>query len=204
MGAKPLSSAADGPMARRRRRLAAACADPAEWDRMMFEVAEGRGLLAYCKQRDIPFSKLVAWINEDSERERAYDAAMKVRGTTTVTQLESVLRRTVAGELDPRRAAVAAKGYQWLASVLDRRRYGEQTQVNVKHSISDEHLSALRGMVEVRQPQSAAPQLALASASNLNDLSPPIDAEFSVAPAQPEAQRVDQAPQPHDAAFYDV
>jgi hypothetical protein len=173
--------------------------DPKSLDSICEAVADGVGILKWCRDRDIPFLAVHAWINDGGERQRAYELACAARGTSTVSQLEAIISRTIAGELDPRRAAVAEKGLKWLASVYDRRRYGEQTQVNVKHSLSDDHLAALRGMVDVRQPQSAAPISPVREA-----LPPPIDAEFSIAPSLPTALANVQAPQPHDAGFYDV
>lgn len=128
-------------------------ASPDGLDKVLYECAQGRGVVAFCKERDIRYTAVAAWLEADPDRNAQYQLALKARGAVTVAQLQDVIKRTVSGELDPRRAAVVTKPLQWLASVMDRKQFGEQQTLNVKHSLADEHLAALKQVITVQQPQ---------------------------------------------------
>jgi hypothetical protein len=117
---------------------------PTTFDELCQQQAEGRGVIPWCRERDVRYLDVMRWIESDPERSFAFDLATRARGTTTVAQLESVSRQALNGTVDPRAAAVASKNLQWLAGVFDRKRYGEQMRIDHKHGLAGDHLSVLK------------------------------------------------------------
>lgn len=119
-------------------------AEPSTFEAICTAQAIGRGAVAWCKERDVRYMDVMRWIESDPSRAFGYDLATKARGAQTVAQLEGVTRMAIAGAVDPRAAAVASKNLQWLAGVYDRKKFGEQTRVDHRHTFSADHLATLK------------------------------------------------------------
>jgi hypothetical protein len=181
-------------------------------DSICLAVADGRGLIPWCRERDVRYLDVVHWLEADPSRAIAYDIATKARGTATVAQLESVTRQAMHGTVDPRAAAVASKNLQWLAGVYDRKRYGEQMRVDHKHGFSADHLATLKALaqgVSVQRVEQDAPRVSASGFQHApqfahvrdmrEEAAPVIDGQFRSVPdperqgAAPSAQVLDEA-----------
>jgi hypothetical protein len=184
---------------------------PTTFDELCQQQAEGRGVIPWCRERDVRYLDVMRWIEADPERSFAFDLATRARGTTTVAQLESVSRQALHGTVDPRAAAVASKNLQWLAGVFDRKKYGEQMRVDHKHGFSADHLATLKALaqgVSVQRVEHEAPRVSAdgfqhapqsAHARIAREAAPVIDGQFRSVPdperqaAAPSAQVLDEA-----------
>lgn len=137
---------------------------------------------------------VMAWIDSDASRAFAFQVATQARGTTTVAQLESVTRQAMAGSVDPRAAAVASKNLTWLASVYNRKLYGEQMRVDHRHGLAEDHLAVLKAIVGVGGSQHAANSV---PARIAREDRPAIEGQFRSTP-DAERQPVQRSAQPID------
>lgn len=160
-----------GSRAERREREVAVITDVGTLDSICAAVAHGDGLIPWCRTLDVRYTSIMQWLVCDPERHSQYELALAARGTTTIAQLEEVIAQTIDGTKDPRICAAIAKPLQWLAGVYDRKRYGEQVRVDVKHSLAEDHLEALKGLVTLHQRSDVTLSRAPAQLA-------PIDAEF--------------------------
>jgi hypothetical protein len=130
----------------RTERWLALAAEPSTFEAICTAQAAGRSAVTWCKERDVRYMDVMRWIEDDPNRAFAFELATKARGAQTVQQLEGVTRMAIAGTVDPRAAAVASKNMQWLASVYDRKKFGEQMRVDHKHGFSADHLATLKAL----------------------------------------------------------
>jgi hypothetical protein len=83
----------------RRERLQALLADPATLGDVYRYVAEGGSLITWCRERDVPYSDVAAWLAAEPARQERYQAALTAR---LEYQSELVVRNiTGFADLDP-------------------------------------------------------------------------------------------------------
>lgn len=176
--------------------------DPKSLDDILTAVADkSGGLVAWCRERDVRYRIIHGWMLEDTDRARQLDIARTVRGAVTEQQLDSLVRRTEAGKSDPKILAAVSKPMQWLAAVRDRKRYGQTLAVDHKHSLSADHLAALKQAMSVHQPQLAA--LTGGLVSHARGVSLRRETEPALAILDAEFASID-AVSPRDPAFLDL
>ena len=80
---------------------------------------------------------------------------------------------------------------------MDRKRFGEQQTLNVKHSLADEHLAALKQTISVQQPQGVQSPRAHVM-SNMNGVQ---DVEFHALPSPQADMLATRLPDPLAGLF---
>lgn len=133
------------PRAERRERCQRHLNDPELLDDLFANISSGESLVNYCKIHDIPFSTVQAALTSRADLEPRYRAAVEARSELHREQIERLVGQVEEGTIDPKAAAVAIGGRQWLAKAMNRKRYGDQQTVDV--AVTDKtqlHLEALR------------------------------------------------------------
>lgn len=129
----------------RRERAQRYLTDPELLDDIFQHISAGQSLRDYCVVHDIPFSTVQRKLSADPDLEPQYRAAIEARSEVHREQIEALVEQVERGEIDPKAAAVAIGGRQWLAKAMNRKRYGDQQVVDV--AVTDKtklHLEALR------------------------------------------------------------
>lgn len=144
----------------RRERCQQHLTDPELLDDMFQHISAGQSLRDYCVVHDIPFSTVQGVLTTREDLVPRYQSAMEARSEVHREQIEKLVEQVERGEIDPKAAAVAIGGRQWLAKSMNRKRYGDQQVIDV--AVTDKtrlHLEALRLLarrprrVEVTQVQ---------------------------------------------------
>jgi len=103
-------------------------------------------------------SRNVIWkfLHKDEEHRQAYLAALQERGFHHANMIERLVLKVENGEMPPDVARVAIDGRKWIASRFHPNLLSEKLIGNITHhqsSIQDQHLEALKNIVEKRKRQ---------------------------------------------------
>ena len=100
----------------------------------------------------------VIWkfLYKNEEHRQAYLAALQERGFYHANMIERLVLKVENGEMPPDVARVAIDGRKWIASRFHPNLLSEKLIGNITHhqsSIQDQHLAALKSIVEKRKRQ---------------------------------------------------
>ena len=100
----------------------------------------------------------VIWkfLYKNEEHRQAYLAALQERGFHHANMIERLVLKVENGEMPPDVARVAIDGRKWIASRFHPNLLSEKLIGNITHhqsSIQDQHLAALKSIVEKRKRQ---------------------------------------------------
>ena len=103
-------------------------------------------------------SRNVIWkiLHRNEEHRQAYLAALQERGFHHANMIERLVLKGENGETRPDVARVAIDGRKWIASRFHPNLLSEKLIGNITHhqsSIQDQHLAALKSIVEKRKRQ---------------------------------------------------
>ena len=103
-------------------------------------------------------SRNVIWkfLHKNEEHRQAYLAALQERGFHHANMIERLVLKVENGEMRPDVARVAIDGRKWIASRFHPNLLSEKLIGNITHhqsSIQDQHLAALKSIVEKRKHQ---------------------------------------------------
>ncbi len=103
-------------------------------------------------------SRNVIWkfLHKDEEHRQAYLAALQERGFHHANMIERLVLKVENEEMRPDVARVAIDGRKWIASRFHPNLLSEKLIGNITHhqsSIQDQHLAALKNIVEKRKHQ---------------------------------------------------
>ena len=103
-------------------------------------------------------SRNVIWkfLHKNEEHRQAYLAALQERGFHHANMIERLVLKVENGEMRPDVARVAIDGRKWIASRFHPNLLSEKLIGNITHheaSIQDQHLAALKSIVEKRKRQ---------------------------------------------------
>ena len=116
-------------------------------------VAEGKGLLSWTKQNAVSHATVWNWVNSDSQRERAYNAARVVAADYLFDEALKIIdaepERLESGAVDNasvtlQRARFDAR--RWIAAKMAPSRYGESLKVE-----TDAGISIIQALAEAKQ-----------------------------------------------------
>jgi hypothetical protein len=169
--------------AARRARTDAIFASEDRLEELFIHIATDGNFREWCVLNDVPYATVRDRIIANDELSSRYNAALEARADYQRDRIEKLTQQVENGEVDPKAGAVAIAGRQWLAKVLNRRRYGDQQQLDV--GITDKtalHLEALRQLA--RKPRviqalmvKSDPPLLSEVSSNLTEI-PDLSASF--------------------------
>ena len=103
-------------------------------------------------------SRNVIWkfLHKNEEHRQAYLAALQERGFHHANMIERLVLKVENGEMRPEVARVAIDGRKWIASRFHPNLLSEKLIGNITHheaNIQDQHLAALKSIVEKRKRQ---------------------------------------------------
>ena len=103
-------------------------------------------------------SRNVIWkfLHKSEEHRQAYLAALQERGFHHANMIERLVLKVENGEMRPDVARVAIDGRKWIASRFHPNLLSEKLIDNITHhqeSIQEQHLAALKSIVERRKHQ---------------------------------------------------
>ena len=103
-------------------------------------------------------SRNVIWkfLHKNEEHRQAYLAALQERGFHHANMIERLVLKVENGEMPPDVARAAIDGRKWIASRFHPNLLSEKLIGNITHhqsSIQDQHLAALKNIVEKRKRQ---------------------------------------------------
>ena len=103
-------------------------------------------------------SRIVIWkfLHKNEEHRQACLAALQERGFYHANMIERLVLKVENGEMPPDVARVAIDGRKWIASRFHPNLLSEKLIGNITHhqsSIQDQHLAALKSIVEKRKRQ---------------------------------------------------
>ena len=103
-------------------------------------------------------SRNVVWkfLHKNEEHRQAYLAALQERGFHHANMIERLVLKVENGEMRPDVARVAIDGRKWIASRFHPNLLSEKLIGNITHheaNIQDQHLAALKSIVEKRKRQ---------------------------------------------------
>ena len=103
-------------------------------------------------------SRNVIWkfLHKNEEHRQAYLAALQERGFYHANMIERLVLKVENGEMRPEVARIAIDGRKWIASRFHPNLLSEKLIGNITHhedNIQDQHLAALKSIVEKRKRQ---------------------------------------------------
>jgi hypothetical protein len=141
-----------GEKAARRARTDAIFASEDKLEELFIYIATDGNFREWCHINQVPYATVRDRIVANQELNAKYEAALQARADHQRERIEELTQKVENNEIDPKAAAVAIAGRQWLAKVLNRKRYGDQQQLDV--AVTDKtalHLEALRQLA--RKPR---------------------------------------------------
>ena len=113
-------------------------------------VAEGETLKEVCRSRKWPYSLVARWVGETPEVFKAYEMALRLWADSLATESVGIADGTDPTEVNHGKLRVDTR--RWMASRLDRQRYGDKVEVSgeVRHSHS--LIGILAGMAQHEVP----------------------------------------------------
>lgn len=126
------------------------------WDEFFEFVATGGIAIEYARLYDVRWNALVAFMHKDAALSETYEAARRARVLLHLDRLENIAAAVEAGTMDSKRGAVASNVLQWLTERIDRRYSPHATQDLKVADTTEQHLVALRAVMERRTQRLAA------------------------------------------------
>ena len=119
-------------------------------------IADGASLAQIGVRFDRSRNVIWKFLHKNEEHRQAYLAALQERGFHHANMIERLVLKVENGEMPPDVARVAIDGRKWIASRFHPNLLCEKLIGNITHhqgSIQDQHLAALRSIVEKRKRQ---------------------------------------------------
>ena len=119
-------------------------------------IADGASLAQIGVRFDRSRNVIWKFLHKDEEHRQAYLAALQERGFHHANMIERLVLKVENGEMPPDVARVAIDGRKWIASRFHPNLLSEKLIGNLTHhqsSIQDQHLEALKNIVEKRKRQ---------------------------------------------------
>jgi len=119
-------------------------------------IADGASLAQIGAKFDRSRNVIWKFLHKNEEHRQAYLAALQERGFHHANMIERLVLKVENGEMRPDVARVAIDGRKWIASRFHPNLLSEKLIGNITHhqsSIQDQHLEALKNIVEKRKRQ---------------------------------------------------
>ena len=119
-------------------------------------IADGASLAQIGVRFDRSRNVIWKFLHKNEEHRQAYLAALQERGFHHANMIERLVLKVENGEMPPDVARVAIDGRKWIASRFHPNLLSEKLIGNITHhqsSIQDQHLEALKNIVEKRKRQ---------------------------------------------------
>ena len=119
-------------------------------------IADGASLAQIGVRFDRSRNVIWKFLHKNEEHRQAYLAALQERGFHHANMIERLVLKVENGEMPPDVARVAIDGRKWIASRFHPNLLSEKLIGNITHhqsSIQDQHLAALKNLVEKRKRQ---------------------------------------------------
>ena len=119
-------------------------------------IADGASLAQIGVRFDRSRNVIWKFLHKNEEHRQAYLAALQERGFHHANMIERLVLKVENGEMPPDVARVAIDGRKWIASRFHPNLLSEKLIGNITHhqsSIQDQHLAALKNIVEKRKRQ---------------------------------------------------
>jgi len=129
---------------------------PLDLDEVCEMIADGCSLAQIWAKFDRSRNVIWKFLHKDEEHRQAYLAALQERGFHHANMIERLVLKVENGEMPPDVARVAIDGRKWIASRFHPNLLSEKLIGNITHhqsSIQDQHLAALKNIVEKRKRQ---------------------------------------------------
>ena len=130
--------------------------DRLELDEVCEMIADGASLAQIGAKFDRSRNVIWKFLHKNEEHRQAYLAALQERGFHHANMIERLVLKVENGEMPPDVARVAIDGRKWIASRFHPNLLSEKLIGNLTHhqsSIQDQHLEALKNIVEKRKRQ---------------------------------------------------
>ena len=130
--------------------------DQLDLDEVCEMIADGCSLAQIGAKFDRSRNVIWKFLHKDEEHRQAYLAALQERGFHHANMIERLVLKVENGEMPPDVARVAIDGRKWIASRFHPNLLSEKLIGNITHhqsSIQDQHLVALKSIVEKRKRQ---------------------------------------------------
>ena len=130
--------------------------DRLDLDEVCEMIADGASLAQIGARFDRSRNVIWKFLHKDEEHRQAYLAALQERGFHHANMIERLVLKVENGEMPPDVARVAIDGRKWIASRFHPNLLSEKLIGNITHhqsSIQDQHLEALKNIVEKRKRQ---------------------------------------------------
>ena len=94
-------------------------------------IIQGKSLNSYTKQKNTPsHQSIYQWLREHKEFADNYARAREDQADTDADAINSIIERTLDGEIDPQTARVAIDGLKWTAGKRKPKKYGDKLDLN--------------------------------------------------------------------------
>ena len=130
--------------------------DPLELDEVCEMIADGHSLAQIGAKFERSRNVIWKFLHKNEEHRQAYLAALQERGFHHANMIERLVLKVENGEMRPDVARVAIDGRKWIASRFHPNLLSEKLIGNITHheaNIQDQHLAALKSIVEKRKRQ---------------------------------------------------
>jgi hypothetical protein len=130
--------------------------DRLDLDQVCEMIAEGCSLAQIGGSFDRSRNVIWKFLHKNEEHRQAYLAALQERGFHHANMIERLVLKVENGEMRPDVARVAIDGRKWIASRFHPNLLSEKLIGNITHheaNIQDQHLAALKSIVEKRKRQ---------------------------------------------------
>ena len=130
--------------------------DRLDLDEVCEMIADGASLAQIGAKFDRSRNVIWKFLHKNEEHRQAYLAALQERGFHHANMIERLVLKVENGEMRPEVARIAIDGRKWIASRFHPNLLSEKLIGNITHheaNIQDQHLAALKSIVEKRKRQ---------------------------------------------------
>ncbi len=98
-------------------------------DEICLRLSEGVSLATICRDMDLGYSTVMAWLKVHADFQENYTRAREDQGDADADKVTDVAHRVLTGEIDPQAARVAIDAFKWSAGKRRPKVYGEKQQL---------------------------------------------------------------------------
>ena len=94
-------------------------------------IAEGKSLVAICRDPDMPsYREFMRWIAEDETIRQNYASAREASADANAESITDISERVLNGQVDPQAARVAIDALKWSAGRKQPKKYGDKLELS--------------------------------------------------------------------------
>ena len=125
--------------------------DPQFWERLFIGIgAEGLSLSEICKMENVEYNKVTWRLKRSEDLQQSYTQARENRASIHAERIADLSEEVLKNPKDANAYKISIDSKKWLASVLDRKTFGDKVEQNVNMNIdlNSTYLDQLKDLMQ--------------------------------------------------------